>query len=604
MINILFIFTTLLINFTLAKRLKYIGIKYSPYPSLSDVFISFIMANLFYILFQFNLTPLIFSLIILLNILLFIDLSIFQVYSINLDYNAIKLFFLNYKTFLSEGSDESFINYILYRRYYLFLLFPTLIFVAIFEHISYENTIILAYFLYVIAVLAKIRLKLIPVIILTILLLILSLYFSHLNITLTKRFQLLPLLIIVTFYPLQLFFKRYSHTFFQSKCKVLDFLNIGKISFQKPKTLYSQHDKIVALNYHIPSTSPITFNNANVILITIESFNKEIFEQLNFSLNREKKIHSKHHFAVSSNTYETLFTLYNGTYKEKKIFSYLEELQQHNYNSIFFSPQNITYEDTDKLLKESGFKNLIFNKDNTQAAWGNSDAQFYKKNYEKLSEQLKLSNYFLHILNSQTHAPYNSFSKKFKTNSIQAKEKYKASLQESLYELNLLLKRLEEDGFLKNTIIILTGDHGESFGELNYNTHSSAMTKEQLELPFIIIHEDLKDDIDINFSTHLDIFPTIFDLLGINSNVESLGNSIFNKDNDDGFITYSRITVNGLPSSFGYINAKEKIFIDLMYNRFWITDLNDKIVKVLNKKEKKKILWTLFQSLRVRKIIG
>jgi arylsulfatase A-like enzyme len=53
-------------------------------------------------------------------------------------------------------------------------------------------------------------------------------------------------------------------------------------------------------------------------------------------------------------------------------------------------------------------------------------------------------------------------------------------------ELGLLLETLEERGLLDNTMVIVTGDHGEAFGEHGYFTHGDNLYLNQLHVPLLI----------------------------------------------------------------------------------------------------------------------
>ena len=79
---------------------------------------------------------------------------------------------------------------------------------------------------------------------------------------------------------------------------------------------------------------------------------------------------------------------------------------------------------------------------------------------------------------------------------------------------NLIL-RLEQNSRLADTVLILTGDHGESLGEHGEKTHGYLAYNTTLWVPLIILSPGLKHRvISVNVS-HLDIFPTVCDLLDL-----------------------------------------------------------------------------------------
>lgn len=84
---------------------------------------------------------------------------------------------------------------------------------------------------------------------------------------------------------------------------------------------------------------------------------------------------------------------------------------------------------------------------------------------------------------------------------------------------------LERNDLLKNTIVILTGDHGEEFMEKGRWGHGSTFVEEQIRTPFILWIPDTGSGPVEKMTSHLDIVPTLLPLLGIGNPPEdySLG---------------------------------------------------------------------------------
>ena len=53
-------------------------------------------------------------------------------------------------------------------------------------------------------------------------------------------------------------------------------------------------------------------------------------------------------------------------------------------------------------------------------------------------------------------------------------------------ELSRLLQSLEQNGLAKNTLVIVTSDHRESFGEHRLLHHGGALFREQIEVPIVL----------------------------------------------------------------------------------------------------------------------
>ncbi len=83
------------------------------------------------------------------------------------------------------------------------------------------------------------------------------------------------------------------------------------------------------------------------------------------------------------------------------------------------------------------------------------------------------------------------------------------------FALAKLFGHLERNNLYQNTLVILTGDHGESLGEHGESTHGYFAYNSTLSVPLIIRSPRSKRRrIEQNVS-HVDIFPTVCDFLSI-----------------------------------------------------------------------------------------
>lgn len=103
-------------------------------------------------------------------------------------------------------------------------------------------------------------------------------------------------------------------------------------------------------------------------------------------------------------------------------------------------------------------------------------------------------------------------------------EPFKTEYKESPYngevayvdhELGKLLAYLRKNRLEENTLIIFTGDHGESLGQHGESTHGYFAYNSTLWIPLIIVSPGTKPAIVDQNVCHVDIFPTVCDVLGI-----------------------------------------------------------------------------------------
>ena len=94
-----------------------------------------------------------------------------------------------------------------------------------------------------------------------------------------------------------------------------------------------------------------------------------------------------------------------------------------------------------------------------------------------------------------------------------------ASAVDSL--IGMVTDKLVEKGLLENTIIVITGDHGQEFNEnhKNYWGHGSNYTYPQIHVPFIYYEPDKEKKTYTHRTTHYDVAPTLLhEAMGVRNN--------------------------------------------------------------------------------------
>jgi len=86
-----------------------------------------------------------------------------------------------------------------------------------------------------------------------------------------------------------------------------------------------------------------------------------------------------------------------------------------------------------------------------------------------------------------------------------------------------VLSYLMENRLLENSIVILTGDHGEEFMEKGHWGHNSEFTEEQTRVPLIIKLPGRKAEAFTGMSSHLDIPEMLLPVLGVENPCEDYG---------------------------------------------------------------------------------
>ena len=94
--------------------------------------------------------------------------------------------------------------------------------------------------------------------------------------------------------------------------------------------------------------------------------------------------------------------------------------------------------------------------------------------------------------------------------------------------IDRIVGHLADAGVLDKTLIVLSSDHGEAFGERGLEGHARNVYQEVTEVPFVIVFPfRLEPGLVIESRTeNVDVWPTLLDLLGLPPLAETDGHSL------------------------------------------------------------------------------
>ncbi len=156
------------------------------------------------------------------------------------------------------------------------------------------------------------------------------------------------------------------------------------------------------------------------------------------------------------------------------------------------------------------------------------------------------------------------------TDPVPFRNRYKNSIYFNDQLMGDIFKALQDENLMDNTIVIVTGDHGQEFNETkqNYWGHNGNFSRYQIQVPLIIHWPGKTRKTFTHTSSHVDVVPTLMqEMLNCSNEVEeySNGRSLFDESARDFLISSSW-------SRYSVIQPEQTT----VYHKLGITDIYDK----------------------------
>ena len=141
-----------------------------------------------------------------------------------------------------------------------------------------------------------------------------------------------------------------------------------------------------------------------------------------------------------------------------------------------------------------------------------NSAKFFSKRFIRDNKINIYSNDFRNYILGKT-----SFSTKQMNHLI---DLYDAEILYVDYLIGEIISNLKKKKILDNTLLIITSDHGENFGEHGLVDHVFSLHNSVIKIPMIIRYPNVfeKNSVDNNPVQILDLFPTVLKITGVKRN--------------------------------------------------------------------------------------
>lgn len=273
----------------------------------------------------------------------------------------------------------------------------------------------------------------------------------------------------------------------------------------------------------------------------------------------EKGIDFRSHFSGGNSSRMGMFSLFYGLppgywssfASLQKPTVLLDQLQERSYQLGLFSSATM-YRPV--VLDRTAFANVpdlrIMTEPASDPAW-KRDRKLTREWFEWLDERDSEQPFFGFLFYDTTMSRNfpSDYPVRFKPQSDTEQARGFASYQSAVHFVDGLigtvLGDLEQRGLMDNTVVLITSDHGEEFGEsgARLNKHGSGYTRHQLVTPMVLHWPGRKSGaVYTHRTSHYDIIPTLMqDLLGCKNPASdySIGTNLFDQQDWDWLVAGS-----------------------------------------------------------------
>jgi arylsulfatase A-like enzyme len=386
---------------------------------------------------------------------------------------------------------------------------------------------------------------------------------------------------------------------------------------------------IIPMAQYLDSIQHRKINHWNVILLIVESLradqlrsyggNRDVMPTAD-KLAQEGRVFLNTYAQASHTNYATLVPLSshyplrsatehvypeNPPYPRVLIYDVLKAL---GYSTGIFSSSNeywagmINYLQTgniDRFFHAANFKGptYIMEGDIGFAGWvrttkhsGSVDDRFTTDEAIQWIDSLDGGPFFISINFQNSHLPYpvpRDFPRRFGPDKLDfkirvgfvprdkiqiVKDIYADSLAYIDSQIARLFQYLKRKGMWERTLIVLTGDHGQAFYEHGFVMHGSQIFNEVMKVPLIVRAPELQPGLETRPAQHVDVPPSILDLLGLPVHPSFQGESLFDSRLDPTRSIYM-VAQTPLAFQYGIVRSGYKLIYDKWQQQYSLYDL-------------------------------
>ncbi len=304
---------------------------------------------------------------------------------------------------------------------------------------------------------------------------------------------------------------------------------------------------VISLAVLLLSTSILNINckkklkNYNIVVIVIDTLRSDKldaygYEKITAPFLTElskKSILFENTFAASSWTSPSTASIFTSLYpfQHKVLMGILAHINaKKKYPDIKIDRIPEEIETMPEIFKKAGYSTFAisdnFNIGDKQGfdqgfdkmiTYGYKGAEQVNKDLFSWKEEIEKSEkYFIYLHYMDPHGPYHAREPWYKDPGNRKLEPLEAYESEISYVDSYIKKAYEEFGWDKNTVIVITADHGEGLWDHGRQGHGFSLYREEIQIPLIIHFPGGAEGKRIKPNvSNIDILPTLRDIIGL-----------------------------------------------------------------------------------------
>jgi arylsulfatase A-like enzyme len=222
-----------------------------------------------------------------------------------------------------------------------------------------------------------------------------------------------------------------------------------------------------------------------------------------------------------------------------------EVLRPRGYRTAFLHSGHLEYVGQDRFLRNRGFDELLDWSDIGDGpghfSWGGSDRVLVDRTLEWIDRD-RAQPFYAVVWTQQSHHPYDPAPGQetfdfFGQGPLPPDDwdlgRYLSTIRDADVQLGRLFAGLRERGLADDTLVVITGDHGETFGDPHPTWgHGFRVYEESVRVPMVVWNPRLfpRGSRSDTVGGHVDVNPTVAHLLGVPPSPTWQGRSLFERN--------------------------------------------------------------------------